>query len=38
MRRLHNLASATQSIARGDLSGSIADTQEDEIGLLATFI
>jgi len=35
MRRLHQSRQRNAIIARGDLSGSIADTQEDEIGLLA---
>jgi two-component system, sensor histidine kinase and response regulator len=35
LRRLQNLASASQSIARGDFSHSVSDRFDDEIGRLA---
>ncbi len=35
LRRLQDLASATQSIARGDFSNSLIDRHDDEIGRLA---
>jgi signal transduction histidine kinase/DNA-binding response OmpR family regulator len=35
LRRLQDLASATQSIARGDFSNSVSDRHDDEIGRLA---
>jgi signal transduction histidine kinase/DNA-binding response OmpR family regulator len=35
LRRLQELAAATQSIARGDFSNSVSDRHDDEIGRLA---
>ncbi len=35
LRRLQNLAHASQSIARGDFSNSVSDPHDDEIGHLA---